>query len=129
MKIQLEREELAVIVLHMKVMRKSIKKGMKANYGIVEGRKKMIIYDQLLKERLSNSYCEEIDRFSIKLTAEEVDMLSSFLNWYVEELKLSAEDQDFNPENNEVLGILERAKEKVLELDEQLTDRILDEIH
>lgn len=40
MHITLERSEMAILVLHMNIMRKAIKKGFKTNYGALEGRRK-----------------------------------------------------------------------------------------
>jgi hypothetical protein len=68
MDIVLERSELAILVLHMNIMRKPkpIKKGFKSNYGHFEGRKKLKEYDEL-KELFMNELKENIDPVTFDL--------------------------------------------------------------
>lgn len=126
--LQLNKPELAMLLLHMSIMRLTIKKGLKSNYGLLEGRKKVKIYDSI-KKVISAHYEDieelEIEHCNIDLNAEQVDMLSSFMNWYVQELKLSAEDEGYKHEGNETLKILETIKEKITDIDELLTEKII----
>jgi hypothetical protein len=112
MDLVLERSELAILVLHMNIMRKPIKKGFKSNYGQLEGRKKVKEYDEL-KERFQEELNEETDPIYFNLEEQEISMLHSFLNWYVLEIQLSAEEQRASIENDEQIAILESINNKV----------------
>ena len=113
MELTLERSELAILVLHMNIMRKSIKKGFKSNYGQFEGRKKIKEYDQL-KERFTEELKEETDPVCFVLEDDpEMTMLHSFINWYVLEIQVSAEEQNVSTNNDEQVAILESIHKKV----------------
>jgi hypothetical protein len=112
MELCLERSELAILVLHMNIMRKPIKKGFKSNYGHFEGRKKLKEYDEL-KETFMNELQESIDPVTFDLNNLELNMLQSFLNWYVLEIKISAESQGANVEKDEQIVILDDINNKV----------------
>lgn len=112
MELTLERSELAVLVLHTNIMRNPIKKGLKKNYGHLEGRKKLKIYDSL-KERFQEELTEEIDAVVFDLDEDELTMLHSFLNWYLLEVKLSAEEQRVRTDQDEQVIILESITKKV----------------
>lgn len=107
------KEEAATLVLHMNIMRHNIKKGFKSNYGRSEGKDKLKVYDGI-KERLWNDLeGEEKGTYEFNIDEVEMNMLHSFLNWYVEEIKLSAEDQGADIEKDEQIMILERLSIKV----------------
>lgn len=125
LELKLERHQLAILVLHMNIMRKSIKKGFRATYGLMEGRKKLKLFDQVKEKLVEDIDNEGVDIFIFELLAEEVDMLSSFLNWYVQELELSAEVEGLNTESNEVLTVLKEVRDKVFVLDEMVTEEVL----
>ncbi|GIN62765.1 hypothetical protein J27TS8_27580 [Robertmurraya siralis] len=122
--LKLDRLELAILALHMNIMRKSVKKGFKANYGLLEGRKKIKLYDDI-KEKISEGYDEEMDIVILPFSVDEIDMLSSFMNFYVLELKLAAEIETFNIKNNEVLRVLEIIKDRVCALEQHVTNEAL----
>lgn len=125
LELTLERHQLAILVLHMNIMRKSVKKGFKANYGLLEGRKKLKLFEKV-KEKLAEEIDnEEVDIFIFDLLAEEVDMLSSFLNWYVQELELQAEVDGLKTDNNEILNVLREVRDKAFILDEAVTEEVL----
>lgn len=107
MKLTLERSELTILVFHMNIMRKPIKKGFKSNYGHFEGRKMIKEYDAL-KEQLEDELNEEIELVNFEFNEQETNMLHSFLKWYVLEIKLSAEAQGANVERDEQILILEK---------------------
>lgn len=107
------KEEAATLVLHMNIMRHNIKKGFKSNYGRSEGKDKLKVYDGI-KERLWNDLeGEEKGTYEFNIDEVEMNMLHSFLNWYVEEIKLSAEDQGADIEKDEQIMILDRLSIKV----------------
>lgn len=107
------REELATLVLHMNIMRHNIKKGFKSNYGRSEGKEKLKIYDDLKGSFGSDLEEEEKSFYDFNVEPEEMNMLHSFLNWYVEEIKLSAEDQGADIEKDEQIKILDRLNIKI----------------
>lgn len=107
MKLTLERSELAILVLHLNIMRKPVKKCFKSNYGHFEGRKMIKEYDAL-KEQLEDELNEEIELVNFEFNEQETNMLHSFLKWYVLEIKLSAEAQGANVERDEQILILEK---------------------
>jgi hypothetical protein len=120
LKINLERSELAILVLHMNVMRKAIKKGFKSIYGLLEGRKKVKLYDTI-KERFESELKEHIeeelelqnDAIQFVLIDDEINMISSFLTWYLEELKKSAKVQGVMTNKDEQISILMDIIEKL----------------
>jgi hypothetical protein len=121
LKIILERSELAILVLHMNIMRKAIKKGFKSNYGLLEGRKKVKLYDTI-KERFESELKEhteeeEVDQqndaIQFVLIDDEINMISSFLTWYLEELKKSAKVQGVLTNKDEQISILMDINEKL----------------
>jgi hypothetical protein len=118
LKINLERSELAILVLHMNLMRKAIKKGFKSNYGLLEGRKKIKLYDSI-KERFESELKEhteeelELQNDVFVLVDEEINMTSSFLTWYLEEIKKSAKVQGVMTNKDEQISILMEINEKL----------------
>jgi hypothetical protein len=105
----LNHPDIAVMVLHMNFMRPTIKKGFKANYGRSEGKEKLKVYDEV-KEKIVNEFeaNEHAEEHEIELTEQQIDMLHSFINWYVSELKKDGDHKD-----NDILQSLERIKEKI----------------
>ncbi|MDP4086030.1 MAG: hypothetical protein Q8934_15610 [Bacillota bacterium] len=112
MKLILERLELSILLLHMNIMRKPIKKGLKTKYGHYEARKIIKIYDDL-KERFENQLSVETEPIDFYLNEQELDMLHSFITWYIAEIQASAKDQGANLKNDEQVIILEQITERV----------------
>jgi hypothetical protein len=121
MNITLERSELAILVLHMNIMRKPIKKGFKANYGHFENRRHIKIYDDL-KGRLEQELNEEIDPISMDVDEQELNMLHSFVNWYIQEIEKSAATQKADITKDEQIEILVSIQNKV----NMIIDEIID---
>jgi hypothetical protein len=121
MNITLERSELAILVLHMNIMRTPIKKGFKVNYGHFESRKQLKIYDGL-KERFETELNEEIDPILFELTEPELNMLHSFINWYVQEIQKSAGVQKADITKDEQIEILVSIQNKI----NMIVDEIID---
>jgi hypothetical protein len=126
MELCLERSELAILVLHMNIMRKPIKRGFKSNYGHFEGRKKLKEYDEL-KEMFMNELQENNDPVTFDLNNLELNMLQSFLNWYVLEIKISAETQGANVEKDEQIVILDDINKKVNVLVQAAAENLLNQ--
>ncbi|MGG5253520.1 hypothetical protein ACQYAD_08495 [Neobacillus sp. SM06] len=112
MELSLERSEIAILVLHMNIMRKPIKKGFKSNYGLKEGRRLIKEYDSL-KLQLEDKINQEEETQIFIWNENEINMLRSFLNWYVLEISSSAETQGANIENDEQFKILTGIHNKV----------------
>jgi hypothetical protein len=121
MNLTIERSELAILVLHMNIMRKPIKKGFKANYGHFESRRHVKIYDGL-KERLQQELNEEIDPISLDVDEQELNMLHSFINWYIQEIEKSATTQKADIAKDEQIEILVSIQNKV----NMIIDEIID---
>jgi hypothetical protein len=121
MNITIERSELAILVLHMNIMRKPIKKGFKANYGHFESRRHIKIYDDL-KGRLEQELNEEIDPISLDVDEQELNMLHSFINWYIQEIEKSATTQKADITKDEQIEILVSIQNKV----NMIIDEIID---
>jgi hypothetical protein len=121
MNLTIERSELAILVLHMNIMRKPIKKGFKANYGHFESRRHVKIYDGL-KERLEQELNEEIDPISLDVDEQELNMLHSFINWYIQEIEKSATTQKADITKDEQIEILVSIQNKV----NMIIDEIID---
>jgi hypothetical protein len=120
----LERSELAVLVLHMNIMRKPIKKGFKSNYGHFEGRNKLKEYDEI-KELFMNELKENTEPVTFDLNNQKLNMLQSFLNWYVLEIKISAESQGADVEKDEQIVILDDINNKVNALVQEAAEKLL----
>jgi hypothetical protein len=121
MNLTIERSELAILVLHMNIMRKPIKKGFKANYGHFESRRHIKIYDDL-KGRLEQELNEEIDPISLDVDEQELNMLHSFVNWYIQEIEKSAATQKADITKDEQIEILVSIQNKV----NMIIDEIID---
>jgi hypothetical protein len=121
MNLTIERSELAILVLHMNIMRKPIKKGFKANYGHFESRRHVKMYDGL-KGRLEQELNEEIDPISLDVDEQELNMLHSFINWYIQEIEKSATTQKADITKDEQIEILVSIQNKV----NMLIDEIID---
>lgn len=113
--LQLERNEMAALVLHMSIMRKSVRKGFKSNYG---SRSKEVLssYDEV-----KNTVTQELEVFEgdtghivFHFNILEIDMLHSFLSFYTKELHKFELDK-INGTDLEQIKSLESIQEKVEE--------------
>lgn len=97
--------EIPVLLLSMKISRKNVKKGFKANYGGKDGKEILKDYDDIIS--LLESNLEPLDNVEIReffsLEDSKLNVLYSFLSWYVPEVekafrkakkKISGEDQE-----------------------------------
>lgn len=118
MKIYLKQSELAVLVLQINIMRKSIKKALKRNYGLIEFKKHLSNYDSLKEvlenelELLNDVKWDNDDAFInlVEITDEQAEIFHSFLTHYSKELIFQAEKEGTNLEDNELVLLLERIK-------------------
>ncbi|GGJ63349.1 hypothetical protein GGR02_001390 [Anoxybacillus voinovskiensis] len=112
----LTNKEFAMLLLHMNIMRKEIKKALKRNYGLFEGKRKVACYDSItaaLSEQLEQK--GECDSYNIEFNDEQATMLHSFLSFYTQELKRQAERENIDYKENETLQLLESVLRKVEE--------------
>jgi hypothetical protein len=109
--IMLDQSDLAILILHLNTMRNSIKKGLKRNYGAFEGKKKLRVFDDM-KNLFSETFEQENEN-GTELDIDQLDMIQSFIEWYIEELCLEAEDEGIDYKENESIQALERVKEQV----------------
>lgn len=112
--IQLTDKELGILLLHMGIMRKEIKKALKRNYGFFEGEKKVACYDSITKtlsEQLEKN--GECSLYHLSFNDEQLNMLHSFLVFYTIELKRQAEREKIDYQVNETLQLLETILRKI----------------
>lgn len=112
MQIPVEQSELAILVLHMNIMRKNTKKGFKAKYGLLNGSKMIKTYDSI-KNKLLSVFEEEKEHNLVVLIPEEFEMLHEFINWYVKELHKSATEQKTDIETDEQYLIIKGIATKI----------------
>ncbi len=104
---KLTSSELAMLVLHLNLMRKAVKKGFKKTYGMFGFKGKMKLYDGVLE------YISELDieqDQELQLSDEHHEMLVSFLEFYVPELEKGMDVSDEKQVN--AIDILKSIKEK-----------------
>jgi hypothetical protein len=100
--ITISRVEVAVLVLHMNIMRKNVKKGFKKNYGKEEGKELISYYDSNL-DKLGDllESLEDGEESSFDLDEKEMTVLSSFISWYALELELTLDQADSKKDEDE----------------------------
>jgi len=111
---KVNKQQLAALVLHMSIMRKNVKKGLKSNYGSKEGKELVKVFDQI-KEQLQEALLtlevtpEEDTQETILLFEEnELILMRSFLSWYVTEIEVTYEvaGKHFDQEEKEQIELL-----------------------
>ncbi|MFO1442685.1 hypothetical protein KDN24_05590 [Bacillus sp. Bva_UNVM-123] len=117
----LDKVELSLLILHMNVMRNNIKKGFKSNYGRIEGKRMIKVFDDI-KDCFNSEFTgEERELYEFNFETDEIDMLHSFIAWYVQEIKLSAEIQGADIEKDEQVVVLDKLNIKIKEMVETTT--------
>lgn len=101
---QLTNDELAMLILHMSIMRKEIKKALKRNYGFWEGKKRLNVYDSILDK--ITSFNEKKTLHDIELDDDELSMLHAFLSTYTVEIERQAQRENMSVESSEVFKLL-----------------------
>jgi hypothetical protein len=97
-------------------MRKNIKKGLKNNYGKKEGKEALKSFDEV-KTNLEDSLLaieEDNQEAALHFNENQLNMVSSFLDWYIPEIKLTYEKagKKLHEEDRAQIELLEAAKEK-----------------
>lgn len=108
MRIALVQEELKIIMLHMAIMRKSVKKGFKKRYSAFESKLYIKTYDETLR-LLSDKF--EVADSDIELNEQQYELLVSFLAFYVPEL--GKDEKNLDKDQKEQLEILKSIEQKI----------------
>ena len=123
MKLRLTGPETEVLTVHLHVMRKSIKSVLKRNYGYLEGKRLMKVYDEVkttLKDQLE--YLDENTEYPFLLNEEEIDLLYSFLQAFCQKVeaemtnKIENDRERNKAKDNLKFDVLNGVKEKVTNL-------------
>lgn len=114
--LQLNNKEMAALVLHMSIMRKNVRKGFKSNYGN-DSKKVIASYDEV-KNTVATALetTHEDDSCYLHFNIKEVDMLFSFLEFYVMQLHDTLDFKKISSEDNEQIECLKMIKSKTEEL-------------
>lgn len=116
MVLKAKKIEVSVLLLHMAIMRKNIKKGFKSNYGAKEGKELLKSYDEV-KEYLKAAFEELTENQQVKelhFNEKNITMIASFLSWYVLELEITLVDsKNKNPEDWSHVQVLKEFKENI----------------
>jgi hypothetical protein len=86
-----KRKQLAALVLHMSVMRKNIKRGLKSNYGSKEGKELVKVFDKV-KSQLQEALLQledDLQESTLIFEENELTLIHSFLSWYVTEIDVT----------------------------------------
>lgn len=118
--VSLNRQEMASLTLHMNIMRKNVRKGFKSNYGH-ESKAVLESYDEVKKsiadelEKLGDQDGTSILNYNIR----EVNMLSSFLDYYLEQLNKEFKDKKLSDEDQQQIDCMIDVKKQIDELKAQ----------
>lgn len=120
MEVTLKKIEIATLILHISLMRKSIKKVFKNNYGKKDGKELLNVYDAIkdllvLEFEQLEGQDEEIEKI-IVLNDQQYNLLIQFLNSYLLEIELEVEGNKIGEENKLHIETLSKVKEKLREL-------------
>lgn len=89
------RYENELLLYHLKIMRDSVKKGLKKRYGRSEGKRLIEIYDEIT-EKVVNQLKNEQEKNVLEMDEAQKSFLGDFLTWYTNTLK-----NDLKPPRNE----------------------------
>ena len=103
-------DEVVILSFHLSVMRKPVKKGLKKNYGLFEGKRKMKVYDAAMNK--INAIDSEQEQHVIEFTEDEGAMLQQFLAFYTNELKATSDNPE-EVEQDETFIILSQINERL----------------
>lgn len=112
--------ELAVLILHMSIMRKNIKKGFKSNYKSDKGKEVLTSFDSV-KTTLQEGFEaleHEMNELDLHFNIVEVNTLSSFIDWYINEVDLTFEaaGKKVKQADKEQMDLLKEIQSKIEEM-------------
>lgn len=107
-------EEIAVLYTHIRIMKKSIKKGFKKTYK-GDWEENYNNYLSLIEILESMITAQELEQdFNVSFSAEQFEMLHSFINWYTNELNDKENNKDkLNHEVIKTMALLEGIQMKI----------------
>lgn len=111
--LELNKKEMAALTLHMSIMRKNVRKGFKSNYGSL-AKSVLSSYDDV-KNTTAQALegLEGQEKHTFNYNIKEIDMLHSFLSFYLIETEKEFSSHDLKEEDKEHLTCLEQIKSKV----------------
>lgn len=116
MNLKLDKFEAVILSVNMQTLRKNIKKGFKVTYGKKEGQKHIEVFDQV-KQALNEGIeqTEEGQQQDYDFQEAEINMLRSFLPWYLLELKTlqNAASKTLNKDDEKNIETLEAINKKI----------------
>lgn len=112
--------EIAVLILHMSIMRKNIKKGFKSNYKSDKGKGVLTSFDSV-KTTLQEGFEaleHETNELDLHFNIVEVNTLSSFIDWYINEVDLTFEaaGKKVKQADKEQMDLLKEMQSKIEEM-------------
>ncbi len=126
--LNLSKGDISVLLLNMTITRKNVRNGFKRNYGKTESKEILASFDEV-KQSLEEiidpiEENEEVDPKEMHIihhNIKEIDMIHSFLLWYLPKLRETLEEATkgrLNDEDQKQLEVLERILVKVDNLKE-----------
>lgn len=114
MMITLSRPEMAALTLHMYIMRRNVRKGFKRNHGKSSGAV-LAAYDEVKNTTAHalENLTEDEQGFTFHYNIQEIDMIQSFLSFYLAEIEKEMNAADLNQEDQDQLVYLQAVKDKV----------------
>lgn len=104
--LNLETKEVAVLVLHMSIMRKNVRKGFKSNYGN-EAKEILVSYDEVKNTMISalKEMAEQEEKRDFNFNIREIEMLSSFLDFYIVQFQAVIDESKDNVSQEDKLQV------------------------
>lgn len=112
--ITLNKQEMAALTLHMYIMRKNVRKGFKKNHGS-SAATVLASYDDVKNTTAHalENMSENDEIFTFHYNINEINMLHSFLSFYLVEIEKEFSNADLNEEDRLQIDYLSSIKDKV----------------
>lgn len=109
----LKSHELALLILHMNIMKKNVRKALKSNARDSKKQNGYKLFKDTLKA-LQGHFRDDIEEIKIYLSPDQWKMIVSFLKAYLKEIENQAKKEKiyFDPEND-LIKTLKTIKEKI----------------
>ncbi|HHY22551.1 MAG TPA: hypothetical protein GX525_11910 [Bacilli bacterium] len=105
--LRLKSEELITLLYHLSIMRKPFKKGIKKKHSKQEVKEFVSTYQSVLDKL--EQVDQDLELHEIQLENEEVELLRTFLPWYIGEL-----EKELGEEQHQGLDILKTINHMLL---------------
>lgn len=110
--IVIKQSEMVILTLHLNLMNKNLKKGLKSNYGKIEAKKYISTFNDI-KKYLNELINPEDEEYMLVFSPTQYNFLHYFLSWYTEELMLQAEVDGDEKEFKKTVAALQEINKKV----------------